>query len=162
MIKIIAAMTPSRVIGNRGVLPWSKKDVPGELKWFAEATMGHIVVMGRKTWDSFPLAFKPLPNRENIVVSRNANQSKYPGAIVVKSLSGALGHPLDGHDVWIIGGAEIYTEALSFADELYLTIIDKEFEGDTYFPEFENMFTFAEDVKRGEGWTVKRFTKIHV
>lgn len=153
-------MTPSRVIGNMGVLPWSKKDVPGELKWFAEATTGHTVVMGRKTWDSFPLAFKPLPNRENIVVSRNANQSECPGAIVVKSLSEVLERTLGSYDVWVIGGAQIYTEALPFADELYLTIIDKEFEGDTYFPEFENMFTFAEDVKRGEGWTVKRFVKI--
>jgi len=160
MIKIIAAMTPSHVIGNKGSLPWSKKDVPGELKWFADATTGHTVVMGRKTWDSFPTAFKPLPNRENIIVSRYLNYNEAQGAIVVKSVMEALEHSSFSSDVWIIGGAQIYTEALPFVDELYLTIIDKEFEGDTYFPEFRKMFTFVADVKKGEGWTVKRFAKI--
>jgi len=160
MIKIIAAMTHSRVIGHNGILPWTPKDIPGELKWFADATTGHTVVMGRKTWDSFPTAFKPLPNRENIIVSRYLNYNEAQGTIVVKSVMEALEHSRSSSDVWIIGGAQIYTEALPFVDELYLTIIDKEFEGDTYFPEFKKMFTFVADVKKGEGWIVKRFVKI--
>lgn len=159
MIKIIAAMTPSRVIGNRGKLPWARKAVPGEMAWFREATIGQTVVMGRKTWDSFPDAFKPLPNRDNIVVSKSLGDNSLHGATVAHTLQQAFDMALVEKDVWIIGGAKVYEEALSFSDELYLTFLDKEFEGDTYFPEFENQFTYVEDVRKGEVWTVKKFVR---
>lgn len=158
MIKIIAAMTPKRVIGNKGKLPWMSKDVPGELKWFQEVTLGHTVIMGRSTWESLPPKFRPLSGRYNIVVSRTMSAPPL-SVIVARSLKDALRLAYAGKDVWIIGGAQMYGEALANADELYLTFIDKEFGGDTYFPEFADMFSFVEDVRHGEGWAVKRFVK---
>lgn len=159
MIKIIAAMTPSRVMGNKGKLPWKPKDVPGELKWFQEVTSGCTVIMGRKTWDSLPVEFRPLPGRDNVVVSRSVGEDALPGAIVAHTLNQAFNMALVEKDVWVIGGAQLYVEALPFTDELYLTVLDREFDGDTYFPEFEHLFTFIEDIRKGEGWTVKRFKK---
>ncbi len=159
MIKIIAAMTPSRIIGNKGKLPWHPGDVRGELQWFQETTDGCTVVMGRKTWESLPPKFRPLPGRDNVVVSQSLGEDTLSGAIVAHTLRQAFNMALVEKDVWVIGGAQLYAEALPLADELYLTFLDKEFEGDTYFPEFENTFTFVEDVRRGEGWTVKKFVK---
>ncbi len=159
MIKIIAAMTPLRVMGNKGKLPWKSKDVPGELKWFQEATDGCTVVMGRKTWDSLPVGFRPLPGRDNIVVSQSLGEDALPGAIVAHTLKQAFNMALVGKDVWIVGGAQLYTDALPLADELYLTFLGREFEGDTLFPEFESQFTYIEDIRKGDGWTVKKFIK---
>lgn len=160
MIKIIAAMTHSRVIGNNGILPWTTKDIPGELKWFQEATAGHAVIMGRATWESLPLKFRPLAHRENIVVSKTISELDGLGVFVARDVMGAFNFVTEGKDAWVIGGAQIYEICLPLAEELYLTILDEEFEGDTYFPEFTNMFSFVEDVCRGDGWTVKKFTKI--
>lgn len=159
MIKIIAAMTPSRVIGKNGGLPWTPKDVPGELKWFKEATLGHAVVMGRTTWDSLPPNFRPLAYRQNIVVSKTMKELDALGVMVARDIREAFNFVTGGKDTWVIGGAQLYFIALPFAQELYLTVLDKEFEGDTVFPQFEQIFTFAEDVRRGEGWTVKKFIK---
>lgn len=160
MIKIIAAMTPSRVIGKNGSLPWTPKDVPGEPKWFQEATLGHTVIMGRTTWESLPPKYRPLVHRENIVVSRTMKELDALGVFVARDVTGALNAVTQGKDVWVIGGAQLYVAALSYALELYLTILDREFDGDTYFPPFEDKFDFMEDVHRGEGWTVKKFVKI--
>lgn len=159
MIKVIAAMTPSRIIGKAGGLPWTPKDLPGELRWFQEATLGHAVIMGRATWDSLPPKFRPLAHRENIIVSKTMRELDALGVIVARDLGEALNFVTQGKDAWVIGGAQLYAAAIPLADELYLTILDREFEGDTYFPEFENHFTFVEDVRSGEGWTVKRFVK---
>ncbi len=160
MIKIIAAMTPSRVIGKNGSLPWTPKDVPGELKWFQEATLGHAVIIGRTTWESLPPKFRPLAHRENIVVSKTMKELDVLGVMVARDIHEAFNFVTEGKDAWVIGGAQLYAAALPFTQELYLTILDNEFEGDTVFPEFEHLFTFAEDVRRGEGWTVKKFKRV--
>ncbi len=159
MIKIIAALTPSRVIGNKGSLPWTPKDVPGELKWFQEATLGHTVIMGRTTWESLPLKHRPLSGRENIVVSRKTQELDIPGVFLAQDLEEALNRATSDKDIWVIGGAQLYTTALPVAHELYLTILDHEFEGDTLFPEYERLFMFAGNIRQGEGWTVKKFIK---
>lgn len=158
MIKIIAAMTPSRVIGQGNNLPWKKSDVKGEMKWFTEATTGSIVVMGRKTWDSFPDRFRPLPHRTNVVVSRTLQNVDAAGAIIFRTLDEAL-QKYSQEDIWVIGGAEIYTQALPYVEELYITYLDNEFAGDVFFPEFENNFVYADTVCKGDGWEVKKFVK---
>ena len=109
---------------------------------FRELTTGHAVVMGRRTWDSLPERFRPLPGRRNVVVTRNAEWSA-EGAERAHSLDEAL-QRLEGEDrVFVIGGAEIYGAALPLADELLLTEIDLEVDGDTFFPEWSRG-TFAE------------------
>ena len=150
MITIIAAMTPSRVIGHGNELPWKKSDVKGEMKWFTESTTGHIVIMGRHTWESFPEAFRPLPLRTNVVVSRTLEGAT--GAIIFRTLDEAL-QKYATENVWVIGGAEIYAQALPHADELYITYVDND------FPSFEKDFMYAETVRSGAGWHVKKFVK---
>lgn len=159
MIKIIVAMTPDRVIGKDGGLPWKPQDVPGELKWFQEATLGHAVIMGRTTWESLPPKFRPLAHRENIVVSRTMKELDALGVLVARDLREALNFVTVGKEVWVIGGAQLYMTALPLSQELYLTVLDREFGGDTFFPEFEHLFTFAGDIRQGDGWTVKKFVK---
>ncbi len=127
---LIAAVARNRVIGARGGMPWH---LPGDLRHFKATTLGHPVIMGRRTWDSLG---KALPGRENIVVTRRRD-AQFPGARVAGSLQEALALSA-GHDrVFVIGGAEIYALALPVADGLVLTEIDGEFEGDTWFPEWD-------------------------
>jgi len=155
-IKIIAAMTPLGIIGNRNTLPWEKSDVPGELAWFKEATLGSVVIMGRNTWDSFPPAYRPLLGRINVIISHTLTTAE--GAIIFAGLEGAL-QAYANVDVWIIGGAQLYAQALPQTDELYLTVIDEEFKGDVYFPKFKNNFIYSETVKNGKGWHVEKWVK---
>ena len=129
-VDLIAAVARNRVIGARGGMPWH---LPGDLRHFKATTLGHPVIMGRRTWDSLG---KPLPGRENIVVTRRRD-AQIPGALVAGSLQEALSLS-QGHDrVFVIGGAEIYALALPFADGLVLTEIDRDFDGDTMFPEWD-------------------------
>lgn len=130
MITIVAAHDKNRVIGNDGQMPWH---LPTELKRFKELTTGHAVIMGRKTFDSIG---KPLPNRLNIVVSKSIEPSESPNLFFVNSLDKAL-KAANGHGkIFVIGGGQIYQQALDIADELILTEIDAEFAGDAYFPQF--------------------------
>lgn len=129
MIALIAAMTPDRVIGREGRIPW---DIPGEQKRFKELTMGHTIVMGRRTYEEIG---RPLPGRRTIVVSTTKNFDQ-PGCRTAGSLTEALALSA-GEDVYISGGSRLYEEALPLADVLYLTEIEKKIEGDTYFPEFD-------------------------
>lgn len=131
MISLIAAVARNRVIGNAGRLLWH---LPEDMKYFRETTRGKPVIMGRKTWESLPEAFRPLPGRQNIVISRNPAYLA-PGATLAASLDEALQHASLADEVFIIGGAELYRLALPLADRLYLTEIDADFEGDAYFPE---------------------------
>jgi dihydrofolate reductase len=126
MIKIIVAMSKNRVIGNNNELIWK---LSSDLKRFKELTTGHPVVMGRKTYESIG---RPLPNRRNIIITRNL-EYEVDGCEVVSSLEEAL--LLTGSDCFIIGGGEIYKQSLEIADKIYLTLVNKEFEGDTTFPE---------------------------
>mgnify|MGYP000063687731 CR=1 FL=1 len=129
MIKIIAAMSKNRVIGDSNALIWH---LPEDLKRFKQLTTGNTIVMGRKTYESIG---KPLPNRRSIIITRDASY-KVDGCEVVNSLEEAL--LLSNSDCFIIGGGEIYRQAIYIADCIYLTLIDKEFEGDTSFPEIKD------------------------
>ena len=129
MIALIAAMTPDRVIGREGRIPWN---IPGEQKRFKELTMGHTIVMGRRTYEEIG---RPLPGRQTIVVSTTKNFDQ-PGCRTAGSLTEALALSA-GEDVYISGGSRLYEEALPLADVLYLTEIESRIEGDAYFPKFD-------------------------
>jgi len=135
IISLIAARSRNGVIGKNNDLPWR---LPDDSKYFMTTTRGHHAIMGRKNYDSLPDAFKPLPNRTNIVVTRQQDFHA-PGCIVVHSLDHALNIARENGEVetFIIGGAEIYKLAMPVADRLYLTEIDATVEGDTYFPVFD-------------------------
>ena len=138
----MAAIARGGVIGLAGGLPWR---IPEDAQRFRTLTMGHPVVMGRRTWDSLPDRFRPLPGRRNVVVTRN-HAWRGTGAEQADSLSGAL-TLLDGvAQVFVIGGGELYAEALPLADELLLTEIDAEVDGDTFFPTWER--TSFEEISR--------------
>lgn len=129
-IGLIYAATENGVIGNEGKLPWH---LPEDLKYFKAVTQGKAVVMGRKTWESLPGAFRPLPGRLNIVLSRLTNLL-CAGAFVVNSLEDALAKCSEQSEVWIIGGGELLELALPMADVIKLTSIEEIIEGDTYAP----------------------------
>lgn len=130
LISLIVAMASNRVIGNRGEIPWK---IPGEQKLFKEITMGHTMVMGRKTYEAIGRA---LPGRTNIVVTRQTDYQA-PDCNVVQDLKSALESCLpDEDEVFIIGGGQIYEETIAMADRIYLTVLPREVAGDTYFPEF--------------------------
>ena len=130
-VSIIAAMAKNRVIGIDNGLPWH---LPEDLKHFKETTQGKTIIMGRKTFESMGRA---LPKRRNIVVSRNP-EFEAEGCEVTSSLERALElcRQADDQEVFIIGGHSLFKDGLNIADRLYLTVIDKEFEGDTYFPAY--------------------------
>jgi len=131
MIKAIVAMAENRVIGNAGTIPWH---LPEDFKFFKATTMGHAILMGRKTYESIG---KPLPGRENIVLSRTMPETQ--GITVIRSLDG-LKEPSDGRDLFVIGGEEIYRLLLPKVQELYVTKVPQVIEGDTRFPKFEAEF----------------------
>jgi len=132
-VSLVAAVARGGVIGRDNAIPWR---VPEDAERFRTLTLGHPVVMGRRTWESLPDRFRPLPGRRNVVVTRNRAWHA-DGAERAGSLADAL-HRLDGApQVFVIGGAELYAEALSLADELLLTEIDADYEGDTFFPSWE-------------------------
>jgi dihydrofolate reductase len=132
-VSLVAAVAPGGVIGVAGGLPWR---IPEDMRRFRELTMGQPVVMGRRTWDSLPDAFRPLPGRRNVVVTRNANWHG-DGAEGARSLDDAL-RLLEGEThVFVIGGGQLYAEAISRADELLLTEVGGEHEGDTFFPAWD-------------------------
>ena len=126
MIKIIVAISKNRVIGDSNKLIWH---LPADLKRFKEVTGGHPIVMGRKTYESIG---RPLPNRRNIIITRDENY-EVDGCEVVNSIEEAL--LLTNSDCFIIGGGEIYKQTLHIADQIYLTQVDEDFDGDTTFPE---------------------------
>ena len=133
---LIAAMARNRVIGRAvngvGTLPWH---LPEDLAHFRAATRGHAVIMGRKTWDSLPARFRPLPGRRNLVVTRNTAWHA-EGADTAFSLDEALARVTGDDCVFVIGGAELYATALPLAHTLMLTEIDADIAGDTHFPAF--------------------------
>ena len=129
MISLIAAMSKNRVIGNNNSLIWK---LPSDLKRFKELTSGGIVIMGRKTYESIG---KPLPNRRNIIITRDESYSA-TGCEIAHSIQEAIEISNNiSVDVFIIGGGEVYSQFLSIANKIYLTVIHEDFEGDTYFPE---------------------------
>ncbi len=129
-IVLIAAVGRNGVIGNNQGLAWRD---PLDAKHMRDTTMGHPVIMGRKTWDSLPPKYRPLPGRTNIVVTRNA-QWQSAGGHRAASLSAAFALAGDVPKVFVLGGGELYAQALPLADELVLTEVDADLEGDTHFP----------------------------
>jgi dihydrofolate reductase len=130
MISIIVAASTNMVIGNNGDLPWN---LPSDLKYFKKVTDGKRVIMGRNTWYSIPEKFRPLPNRENIVVSKSNSGIELEGALVFNDLDVLLKTFSESdEETFVIGGAQIYKEAFKYADKLYLTQIYSHIEGDAY------------------------------
>jgi len=129
VLTLIAAVARNGVIGIDNRLPWH---LPADLKHFKALTLGNTVIMGRKTWESLPAKFRPLPGRRNVVVTRDGSY-RAEGAVVALSLPAAIDAAETG-EAFVIGGAELYAAALPLADRLQLTEIDAAFEGDTHFP----------------------------
>lgn len=131
MINIIVATANNNAIGKDNDLLWH---ISEDLKYFKRTTLGSPIIMGRKTWESLP--FKPLPKRENIVISRNKDL-EIEGAKVIHSIEEAINYAKTLENCFIMGGGMIYTSALPFCDKLYITKVFKDFEADTFFPEID-------------------------
>lgn len=143
-------MAANRVIGNKGSIPWH---LPEDFKWFKRTTMGQILVMGRKTYESIG---RPLPGRETFVLSRT--QHEIPGVRIFTETSDLESVKTD-KTFWIAGGSEIYQRMLPKCSELYLTRVHQAVEGDTFFPEFETQFYLDSKVLERPGFTVERWLK---
>ena len=133
-LHLIYARAANGVIGKDGVMPWH---LPEDLAHFKRTTLGAPVIMGRKTWDSLPPRFRPLPGRRNVVVTRQVGwkaEGVHGVAAVAQSLDEALRLCEDAADTWIIGGAQIYAQALPLASTAVVTEIEADFEGDTHAP----------------------------
>ncbi|MDF1860756.1 MAG: dihydrofolate reductase [Verrucomicrobiales bacterium] len=150
VLKAVVAMASNRVIGKDGDLPWRLSE---DLKWFKKMTLGHPIVMGRKTMESLR---GPLPKRRNIVISRNAE--RLPGGFeLVRSCEDALELLQDEEIVSIIGGAQIYREMIPKCDEVLLSYVFHPYEGDTELPEFEANFEMKEVLYRDEDFELRRY-----
>ncbi len=151
MISLIVAHDKHRVIGFENKMPWH---LPGELQYFKDTTMGKPMIMGRKTFESIG---RPLPGRKNIIVTRN-KEYHHEGIEVASSLEEAIEIAGNVEEVMIIGGEEIFKQSLPIANRLYITQIDNEFEGDTYFPiygEEWSLISCSEPVDSNKGYTFR-------
>ena len=162
-LKIIAivAMDENRVIGINGSIPWR---IPEDMKRFSKLTTGHTVLMGRKTYQSLPDKFRPLPNRLNVVATSDPSKLTgeevmvcgSPAEFLEKCLAGEVELPTE--TLWVIGGTQIYDLTLPFWNELYLTRVHSTHDGDAFFPEFENDFSLVEEEKH-EGFTFEQYIR---
>ncbi len=130
ILSIISAMDNNRLIGNNNALPWH---LPEDLAFFKKTTLNKPIVMGRKTFESIG---RPLPNRNNIIISRTKDY-KVDGCTVLESIEQVLEHCKNEEEVMLIGGASLYEQWLPYADQMYITLIDSEFEGDAWFPYYQ-------------------------
>lgn len=144
-------MSLNRVIGSGNKIPWH---LPEDFKWFKKLTTGQVVIMGRKTFESIG---KPLPNRTTVVLSRSAEP--IPGTIKVRDLSqiDIAAPELRGRELFICGGAQIYQQALPLCSDLYLTLVNREVEGDTFFPTFEDQFGLVAEVFAGAEFKILHY-----
>lgn len=146
MVSIIVAIAQNGTIGDKNSLLWHIKE---DMRFFRTTTSGHAVIMGRKTFES--LGSKPLPKRTNIVITRADRQ--FEGALTAHSLQEAIAMAGDDAEIFVIGGAQIYAEALSVADRMYITRVERDYEGDTTFPAIDFAqwrLVAAERYERGE------------
>ena len=133
LISAIVAMASNRVIGNRGDIPWK---IPGEQKMFKEITLGHTVIMGRKTYESIG---RPLPGRTNIVITRQTD-FQAAGCIIAHDLDSAFKTcSPEENEAFICGGGQLYRESLPVTDRIYLTVLPRDVPGDTFFPEISEL-----------------------
>jgi dihydrofolate reductase len=146
MISLIVAAANNNVIGKDNSLIWH---LPNDMKFFKEKTTGHCIITGRKNYESIPEKFRPLPNRTNIVITRQQDYTA-PRAIVVSSIEDAIdkANATNDEEIFIIGGAEIYKQTIAIADKIYLTQIHHSFEGDAFFPTIDtNIFIETSRIK---------------
>ena len=146
----IAAMGLNRAIGIDGRIPWH---LSKDLKFFKHMTQGNVVVMGRKTFESLG---RPLPNRENVVLTRQPLE--LPGARRIASLD-EVSEPEDGRTLFVIGGAQVYEELLPRCGELLLTVVKQSPEADAFFPEFESRFALAEILDEDADLEIRRYVR---
>ena len=130
MIALVAAIAENNCIGNQGQIPWR---LPEDMKHFKELTVGKIVLMGRKTWESLPAKFRPLPDRVNVIITHQKNFPVPAGVLIYQSIDEAL-RSFPEKEMMIIGGAQIYRETIGRADTLYITHVKQTVAGDTFFP----------------------------
>jgi dihydrofolate reductase len=152
--KAIAAMSLNRVIAANHRIPWH---LPEDFKWFKAKTMGHVLVMGRKTFESIG---KPLPGRTTIVLTHSS--TAIPGVRTVSSLTelNELNHELGEREIFICGGAQIYQLALPSCSDLYLTLVKRIIEGDTFFPAFEEDFEFRAEIRDEPDFKILHYQNI--
>ena len=150
-MKAIVAMARNRVIGLNGKMPWH---LPEDFRWFKRATMGGALLMGRKTFDSIG---KALPGRLSLVVTRGTLVADSLDVVPVHDLAAFKAEDHAPREVWVAGGAEIYAQTLHQCTELYLSLVDAEPEGDTFFPSFEEDFELAETILRQPEFEVRRY-----
>lgn len=139
-------MSLNRVIGAQGKIPWH---LPEDLRFFKRTTLGHVVLMGRKTYESLG---RPLPGRENWVVSSRA----LPGVRVIRHLN-EIAEPENGREIFLIGGAQLYAALLGRCSELLLTLVKREVSGDVFFPPFEDVFQLQEILLASEQLEIRRY-----
>ena len=149
--KAIAAMSENRVIGNAGDIPWH---LPEDFKWFKKTTMGGILVMGRKTYESIG---RPLPGRDTYVLSRTPRE--ITGVHRFTDLE-TLVQLVTNQTIWIAGGGEIYIQMLGKCSELYLTRVNRSVEGDAFFPDFESDFQLDSVMERNDDFSIERWLKM--
>jgi dihydrofolate reductase len=164
-ISIIVAIAENNIIGKDNTLIWH---LPADMKYFKEKTTGHCIITGRKNYESIPEKFRPLPNRTNIIITRQKDYHA-PGAFIVNTIEDAIekAKQIGGDEVFIIGGAEIYKQCIHLADTLYITKIHHSFEGDAYFPEINlkiwnqiKNLDFQADEKNKYNYSFGEFKKI--
>ncbi|PIP63668.1 diacylglycerol kinase [Candidatus Roizmanbacteria bacterium CG22_combo_CG10-13_8_21_14_all_34_12] len=158
MISIIAAIGKNRELGKDNKLLWR---ISQDFKRFKDLTSNHVVIMGRKTYESLPKKFQPLPNRINVVITRNKNAIKglinQTTTIFCNSIETALDKAKEfNNEIFIIGGASIYQQGIKYADKLYLTLVDKEYlEADAFFPEYGEFKIVKEENHQDEKYKYK-------
>lgn len=154
-VSIIAAIDSRRGIGKGGRLMWH---IGEDMKHFKEVTSGHTVIMGRKTYESIG---RSLPNRVNIVITKNRD-FRADGCVIASSLEEALAdaNKRKSAEIFIIGGGEIYKQAMPFADRLYLTIVEGDFGADTFFPSYENFGKIVSEKESQESGLHYKFVNI--
>lgn len=148
--KAIAAMAENRVIGHQGTIPWHLAE---DFKWFKKVTLGHTLLMGRKTFESIG---RTLPGRQTLILSRNEYSAD--GALSIHSPEEAEAVS-ENELIWIAGGAEIYKMMLPKCSDLFLTRVHKEPEGDTFFPAFEDQFHQVETLESNEDFTIEHWQR---
>ena len=156
MISLIAAVAKNYCIGNGNKLPWH---IPEDLQHFKEITSKKTVLMGRKTFESIVQYLgKPLPNRTSIVVTRNTNYSVPDGVVIYNNIKDAIKQYND-EEIFVIGGAGIYNQTINLADKLYITWVDKEVDGDAFFPKIEDKMWKEQKREKHDGFSFVEYTK---
>ena len=151
-MKAIAAMSLNRVIGRAGQIPWH---IPEDFQWFKKMTSGHVVLMGRKTYESLG---KPLPNRTNVVLTRRGGIA---GVTVVHDLADLSESRYAPLEIFVIGGAEIYSQLLPRCTDLYLSVVQREVAGDAFFPAFEDRWELIDVPMRHAEFEVRHYRNLH-